>query len=757
VTYYSTNPVNMQMIVSPQIMVSRDVSATSSALLMARVMDVNGNPVQTYQGVPMNVTFSLQTPDTFPGAPSGGYTETSNSSLSATTANMASNGFATVNFIPGTFATSGQTGYNATATGQINVTALWISPQGTQVTSKSTLIWKNYPYLSIISNTSSSNTVVGGNVTLTITINGNGAALQPKPIDVELCIDRSGSMLEGYSSTSNVATDKMIASQAAATNFSQNLHVGRDRIGIVSFGDDSATHGWANLSPTYGSGQWNWGNVYGYDGPSYGIGSDSTAYNAWAWVAEPANGQSATGNNPFNCGSSCPSSTYPSGYDTTATHWQVLSANFNGGTPKYYGSTVYNSTDLAFGYFQGQSSVQNAMQTIVPAGGTSMRYGLWSAISQLIANPPTQSGTVRAVILQTDGEWNTGGDPDGISNSNGGPVSLSGPGTGSVLTWAAANGIKVFTIGIGSDADATELQNYATETGGTYYAASDQTQLSGIYATIAGQLIKQAGGNTTMVTNFGSISVGGASVSSIGNYMNYVYSPPVSTYVSMYNTNPSGTVIEYAGYPYQRNDTLNWTQNQNFTFNIGTMVLNDTWQTTFIFSMLQNGTYTLFGPNTNNNVVFNDSSTGLVSTGFIPSLLINVVNTSVIPGMNGPTLQVNNLIRTDNGATPNLVGLQWNTTYTGTSASGDVLETVYYKSTSPSSQWSQTSATVPPIGGLPNYPGVITTANIDTSSWAPGTYWIEVVAEANNAASEVTIPPITYTKSSQNGAYIKLE
>jgi hypothetical protein len=754
VQYYAINPVNMQLIVSPQMLVSRDVLATSSASLMARVMDAYGNPVETFQGAPENVTFILNSPDSFPGAPSGGYTETRNSSLSANNANMADNGFATVQFYPGAFATSGQTGYNATATGQVSVTALWISPQGSQVTSTVPLVWKNYPYLSITSNASTTNAVVGSNITITIQVNGDGAALQPKPIDVELCIDRSGSMLEGY------PNDKMMASQAAAANFAYNLTVGRDRIGIVSFADDSATSGWANLSPTagytynsktktYNLSSWNWNNVYGYSSQHL-IGSDSNPVNPWAWVAEPANGQNANVGQ-FNCGSNCPG-TSATGYDTTALHWQILSANFNNGNPKYYGNGVYNSTDLAFGYYQGQTSVKNALATIVPAGGTPMRYGLWSAVSQLIANPPSNSGTVRAVILQTDGDWNTGGDPEGGS----GAASLSGVGTGSVLSWAYANGIKVFTIGLGSDVNANELQLYASQTNGTYYYASSGSALNGIYNAIAGQLNQQAGGNTTMVANFGTISVNNSTVSNVGAYLNYLYIPMVSTYVDMFNTTPAGATYTYPGYPYTQNDTYNWTHYQNLTFNIGTMKLNDTWMTSISFTLLQNGTITLFGPNSGSSVSFTDASTNTTTTAFIPQLLINVRNGTVIAGLNGPTLTVDNLSRIDSGSDLNLVTLQWNTTYTGPSASGTVGEWAYYRSTS-ASQWTTSSTTIPPIPGpTTGYPGVLTTANIDTSTWAPGSYILEIYAQANNAPD--SFATISYTKSSTSGgAYIKLE
>jgi hypothetical protein len=111
--------------------------------------------------------------------------------------------------------------------------------------------------------------------------------------------------------------------------------------------------------------------------------------------------------------------------------------------------------------------------------------------------------------------------------------------------------------------------------------------------------------------------------------------------------------------------------------------------------------------------------------------------------------------RTDNGAIPNLVGLQWNTTYTGVDANNTVIEEALYRSTS-STQWNTYSPTIASIQGPTiSYPGVVSTAYIDTSSWSPGTYVIEIVGEASYVPNSYAT--ITYTKNSPSGAYIKLE
>ena len=664
VIYYSMDPVNMILTASPQSLVSLDITPTSQASIQARVVDVAGNPVQG-----QTVTFT-QGAESFPGAPSGSYTETAVSRVvpsgSPVSVQTDSNGFATLQFIPGAFVTYNvdPINYNATATGTRTVTASWTNGKtGQVITSTVTFTWKNYPYLTVTTLLDKTSAKVGDLLHVTITVTGNGAALLPKPIDVVLSMDRSGSMLEGY-------PDNMVTAKSAASAFASCLTYGKDYIGIVSFGDNSATNGWVNLSPTmvtpyciktkHGSctewsSSWDWSNVY----------------SSWEWVAV----DSAT-----ECGSGCDGSSGFS-YDPTAAHQIYLNANYNNGNPVNYGTTSFGHTDLTFATHT-LSDVNNALKGIVPAGGTPTREGLYDAVNLF---PAASSGRVRAIILQTDGDWNTGGDPEGGS----GATSLgNGVGTGSVITYANKSKIALYTIGLGvtsGSAIETELKRYAANDAGLYYSASDASKLAGIYTAIAGQLNQQAGGSTSLDMNLGTISVNGVSGVNSYNYLNYTAvpvggrgtglgKPTDSTYVDMFHTNTDSSIKDY--YNYTRDDTQNWTPtNRDLAFNIGTMRLNDTWQTSFAFNLTSNGTLVLFGPGSGSSITFTDTSTGLTQTSQLDSKTVSVYQSVVNTGFGTKTLLVDQL-KFVQGASPdpNIWTIQWNTTYTGASVAAETVQ-----------------------------------------------------------------------------------
>ena len=70
---------------------------------------------------------------------------------------------------------------------------------------------------------------VNSTVDVTIDFIGDGWALQPHPIDVVLCTDRSGSML--YDDP-----DRMYSIREAAKVFVQQMNSSRDTLGLVTFG-----------------------------------------------------------------------------------------------------------------------------------------------------------------------------------------------------------------------------------------------------------------------------------------------------------------------------------------------------------------------------------------------------------------------------------------------------------------------------------------------------------------------------------------
>lgn len=232
-SFTSTDPVEMVLTAGPQSMPSLDVKPDQTAAVRAKVMDIKGNPVPGE-----TVTFTVQNIDTT------GYAATAAPALLAVEAATDADGYATVSFSPGAFTLDkNHPDYSPTATGTCTVTAAW---EG--VTRSIPLTWKNYPYLSISTAVDPETIAVNGSVNVTVTLKGDGWALQPDPIDVVLAIDRSGSM--AYEKPSRIDSAK-----AAAKTFVSHMDPARDQIGIVSYSSDATcdrllSHDYANVNAT---------------------------------------------------------------------------------------------------------------------------------------------------------------------------------------------------------------------------------------------------------------------------------------------------------------------------------------------------------------------------------------------------------------------------------------------------------------------------------------------------------------------------
>lgn len=160
-----------------------------------------------------------------------------------------------------------------------------------------------------------------------------------------------------------------------------------------------------------------------------------------------------------------------------------------------------------------QSEVLAAIDRLTPQRGTSVALGIQAALKVIAvaeagpwannyysnASPapsptatptPVPTGTYApaAIVLLSDGENNENPDPATAAKA------------------AADQGVRIYTIGIGTPAgttvtldgfqihtqlDAATLQSIAQTTGGTYYAATDAAQLLSIYDNLDTQLIIQ--------------------------------------------------------------------------------------------------------------------------------------------------------------------------------------------------------------------------------------------------------------------------
>lgn len=545
VWFVPQEPADVLFTVSPQTMPSRDVPNPGKTWLIATIVDEYGNPVN--ESVQVTFGFDGVTYDKT-------YDVTVGPEIPVPTALTDEYGIAMVEFLPGGFNASNQT----PSTGRCDVTATWGG-----ITRSVQVVWKNYPYLSVEAYASTNLVEVNETVDITVLLKGDGYKLFPPPIDVVLCTDRSGSMLKNTSD--GIMDDRMVHAMTAAKIFNSEMS-SRDRVGLVSFGDNSATNNYAKLAPT-GSGYTNWNNIYGGHyadhNPPYleDVG--------WWWVST---------DNSYDCN--------PYSYSSSSVHHKYILAHYPG-SPKLYSS--FGTIDLPLSF--DRSTVNTTINNMVPAGGTPMREGLYKSVKMLRDNG--RSDAIKGIVLLSDGAWNTGGDPEGSSTA----TSFSGIGRGSVIDWANQSGIKIFTVAIGNESNHPELVSYAAKTGGKFYWASTADQLSNIYSDIAGELKTEAGVNTQMDLDYENIIVNYTTVEyndPDDPIFDYVYLWNISTKINSYMIDHSE--LDIPDLPWRFNNTSDWAATRTLSFTLGTVHLYQVWDIRYRLVARQEGNFTLFGP-----------------------------------------------------------------------------------------------------------------------------------------------------------------
>ncbi|KXS41224.1 MAG: hypothetical protein AWU59_2210, partial [Methanolobus sp. T82-4] len=112
--------------------------------------------------------------------------------------------------------------------------------------------------------------------------------------------------------------------------------------------------------------------------------------------------------------------------------------------------------------------VNKSIDKLGAVAGTALGEGMADANNMLINEG--RSGSRKVMILLTDGEASQGtDDPDGSR----------------AVELANANGITIYTIGLGSEINEAVLRSIASDTGGKYYSAPSSSDLSSIYNAIA--------------------------------------------------------------------------------------------------------------------------------------------------------------------------------------------------------------------------------------------------------------------------------
>jgi hypothetical protein len=575
--------------------------------------------------------------------------------LTAATATTNTYGVASVEFWPGEFTRDFKAdNYSQTATGTCDVIAKWSNQ-----TASVRLTYKNYPYLSVDTSISPEIVEVNETVDVTIRLTGDGWALLPDPIDVILCIDRAESMFKED-------TDRMVTTRAAAKTFVSNLYNDRDRVGVLSFGLDET----ANFDSIKDN------KVIGLDG----VSSDEATY---------------AGNH------------YP---------------DLQTGKPYAAHATVDMPLTLDFA-----EEVNATLDHVTPSGGNPLRYAAYRAITEL--KNEGRPWTVKAAVILVDGDYDWYGDPlaaagayldnkdpeqFGQRTNNWYPLDVPSAAEQNMSVYAINNDVRIYTISYSSDVsnDCNEtMRIFAESTGGKNYRVLTADGLADVYTDIAGELRNEAGVNTTMDVAFTNVEVDSTPVSG-DQVFDYVYLDGTSTRI--YSFNDTSTIIP----EYTRDDTDAWNANQTLHFDIGTVTLGQTWETTFRLKVLINGTIDVFGSGA--SITFNNAD-----VLDLPHLYITAIgeqNSTVI----ARSLDVNSLQRTSSQPVYDILSVNWNLNYTGTE--GVTQDVSYSNDDGFTWVWFNTRMGTNATTAM--------ASSLDVRDLSPGEYRIRVYATAPDAPDD---------------------
>uniref|UniRef100_UPI002628635D VWA domain-containing protein n=1 Tax=uncultured Methanofollis sp. TaxID=262500 RepID=UPI002628635D len=627
VRFTSTDPVQMVLTASPQVMASWDVPGVRPAQVMAKVMDEMGNPVEGEV-----VTFTIVHPASYPDTQNEmpRWDTTSEATVTATTNDK---GYAVVLFRPGFFSGYGSSPDRANCT----VEAQWKTYRAPPLKME----WTNVPYLSVLTNVTPPNPAWNETVRVNITLIGNGYKLQPKPIDVMLVMDTSGSMGwdNGGDNPSYGEKSRLDEAQEAAKDFVNQMALpARDQVGLVKFASDASVV--QNLT------------------------HDKNAVNSEIDKL-PADGATNM-RKAFYLGIK----ELKKNGRPEAVKAVILMSD---GEWNYDGTPLAEGTGWKDGYeFSGNELEPANYQYYDGLGGTLQEKGQWWLDRPLWDRPirnaydPNKKPTVEEVkemypyyrdIEEKDIYWRAECSfcTDGqFTNQN-------------MSIYANNNQVRLYTIGFASDLKDVEpyLTRLSEGANGTYTWAKNEDELKKVYSDIAGQLKTEAGVNTTLSLDFTSVKVktNNTTPRSIPGHEAFGYDPYtrermdwITNGTNIYNRN-------------DRDDTGNWTHN-NLAFNIGTIKLNQSWQTTFTLKVLPNdnnvGIIDLFG--TGSKLTFNNGTEFLT----LPHTPLTVKRTQNNTPIGNATLDIRDLRQT--GIERNALDLRWNMTYIGNRTAVEVVE-----------------------------------------------------------------------------------
>jgi len=227
-----------------------------------------------------------------------------------------------------------------------------------------------------------------------------------------------------------------------------------------------------------------------------------------------------------------------------------------------------NTATLNQGLTFNGALVQNAIDTLKALGQTAIGGGISAANNELTSHG--RNNSVWIEILLTDGNENLGSDPLSRANE------------------AKADGIIIYTIGLGASVDPVLLGQIASITGGKYYFAPNGTSLQQIYQNIS-QEVFSIGGKNVVVNDV------------IPSYANYA---------DALSSNPPDNCTYSAG-------------TRTVTCNLGNMIIGQSYIITFNEQMNTSGNNILTNVYPASNVTFTDFN-NTQQTRIFPQTYVNV-------------------------------------------------------------------------------------------------------------------------------------
>jgi hypothetical protein len=476
-------------------------------------------------------------------------------------------------------------------------------------------------------------------VTVTIQLIGDGYALQKRPIDVVLVIDRSGSM-----DRDDVSPTRMAAAMAAANDFVDQMDFtpDQDRVALVSFAFDATLN--------------------------QGLTSDSDE------IEEAINSLSAEGATNMRLAYYTAIKYLKENGRSNAVKAVILMGD---GDWNYHGSplakgTGYPDSDLHLSTRYPQYNT--AILSGYPWSGSDYDFG--SEKYEWYQALPDPKGT-----LDRQSRWYR---YSPYNREYNGRVCDNGQFTNQNMSVYANSGdetdkVRIYSIGFASVLNSNveeDLGVLSEATGGEYVWAGNEDELREVYTTIAGELKTEAGVNTTMNLEFGTVSVNSTLT---GDVFEYEHLDPVSTRMIKYWTDNKTTIWG----PVCENQGTDWQGDKILSFDVGDIYLNQTWETTFRLKVLKEGNIDIFGDGSviRFNGTEGESEVGLPHT-FITARL-NLTETDVSAAQIELEWQSVDIPEDK----PGVLTPYWNLSYTGNRS---VTQKILYQFSSDDIFWSGT-------------------------------------------------------------------